>query len=171
MIGVGATSTSTTSWPTASSAATVARETQAPLGRVSRPSTTAPLGSSAACAEATRSTTSGVSRSPTIPRTPDADTIRPSSGSWEAEEVGSADPPALPDVIGAVRRWVVKSGAGERNRTADLRITSALLYQLSYTSPASKPRRAAATNVKYGATPQNRTADTHIFSVVLYQLS
>ena len=29
-------------------------------------------------------------------------------------------------------------GAGERNRTADLRITSALLYLLSYTSPWSQ---------------------------------
>lgn len=27
----------------------------------------------------------------------------------------------------------VRSGAGERSRTLDLRITSALLYQLSYT--------------------------------------
>jgi hypothetical protein len=30
-------------------------------------------------------------------------------------------------------------GAGERNRTLDLRITSALLYQLSYTGPATRP--------------------------------
>ena len=29
-----------------------------------------------------------------------------------------------------------KSGAGERNRTVDLRITNALLYQLSYTGAA-----------------------------------
>lgn len=27
-----------------------------------------------------------------------------------------------------------KNGAGERNRTSDLRVTSALLYQLSYSS-------------------------------------
>ncbi len=27
----------------------------------------------------------------------------------------------------------MNTGAGERNRTADLRVTSALLYQLSYT--------------------------------------
>ena len=34
---------------------------------------------------------------------------------------------------------VVTPGAGERSRTADLRITSALLYQLSYTSSPTPP--------------------------------
>jgi hypothetical protein len=33
---------------------------------------------------------------------------------------------------------VFLSGAGERNRTADLRVTSALLYQLSYTGFQNK---------------------------------
>ena len=66
------------------------------------------------------------------------------------------------------------SGAGERNRTADLRITSALLYQLSYTSLEFESREALPWGIltkMNGATPQNRTADTRIFSAVLYQLS
>ena len=51
------------------------------------------------------------------------------------------------------------SGAGERNRTHNLLITSQLLYQLSYTSLIS------------GASERNRTTDTGIFSPLLYQLS
>ena len=35
-------------------------------------------------------------------------------------------------------------GAGERNRTADLRVTSALLYQLSYTGAEPKLYRLGA---------------------------
>ena len=65
----------------------------------------------------------------------------------------------------------LEHGAGERNRTADLRITSALLYQLSYTSSPCGPRAVARGGIESGATPQNRTADTRIFSAVLYQLS
>jgi hypothetical protein len=34
-------------------------------------------------------------------------------------------------------------GAGEKSRTPDLRITNALLYQLSYTGEKGRPRRAA----------------------------
>ena len=33
--------------------------------------------------------------------------------------------------------WAVSTGAGEESRTPDLRITNALLYQLSYTGTAS----------------------------------
>ncbi len=47
-----------------------------------------------------------------------------------------------------------------RNRTADLLITSEMLYQLSYTSSEAS-----------GAWGRNRTTDTMIFSHVLYQLS
>ena len=38
------------------------------------------------------------------------------------------------------------NGAGEKSRTPDLRITNALLYQLSYTGVvfADRPRRQAA---------------------------
>lgn len=38
------------------------------------------------------------------------------------------DNPILHDQYGRIKR-----GAGNRNRTCDLRVTSALLYQLSYT--------------------------------------
>jgi hypothetical protein len=34
-----------------------------------------------------------------------------------------------------------KNGAGERNRTSDLRVTSALLYQLSYSSKSGSDYR------------------------------
>ena len=33
----------------------------------------------------------------------------------------------------------MKYGAGDQNRTDDLRITSALLYQLSYASSSNEP--------------------------------
>ena len=109
--------------------------------------------------------------------------MSPSSGS-DAGDVGARDPAAPPDPGDAANRscfievWPKigvgrpVNGAGERNRTADLRITSALLYQLSYTSTESEPRipRMAARQ-NDGATPQNRTGDTVIFSHVLYQLS
>ena len=65
-------------------------------------------------------------------------------------------------------------GAGERIRTADPVITSDVLYQLSYTSPALHPdprRESGRPEKQDGATPQNRTGDTAIFSRVLYQLS
>jgi hypothetical protein len=46
-------------------------------------------------------------------------------------------------------RWVraMESGAGEESRTPDLRITNALLYQLSYTGgqPASLAERPVLT--------------------------
>ena len=51
-----------------------------------------------------------------------------------------------------------------RTRTADLLITSELLYQLSYTS-------SWIFSHKSGAWGRNRTTDTMIFSHVLYQLS
>ena len=51
-----------------------------------------------------------------------------------------------------------------RTRTADLLITSELLYQLSYTSSGKSSRNS-------GAWGRNRTTDTMIFSHVLYQLS
>ena len=49
-----------------------------------------------------------------------------------------------------------------RTRTADLLITSELLYQLSYTGSGSGIG---------GAWGRSRTTDTMIFSHVLYQLS
>ena len=51
------------------------------------------------------------------------------------------------------------SGAGEKNRTPNLLITSQLLCLLSYTS------------IFNGASERNRTTDTGIFSPLLYQLS
>ena len=59
------------------------------------------------------------------------------------------------------------SGAGERNRTVDLRITNALLYQLSYTggwfaidNGFSKPRRPLSTAQECSSmTGQNRGDD------------
>src|SRR5258705_11935690 len=102
-----------------------ARITQAPLGRESRPTTIGPGPRSEAWAAVTRGTISGVKRSPTIPRTPDGDTIRPSSGSGGMEAV-VAEPP--------------KSGTGERNQTGYLRITSAWLSRRGYTSQEAKAR-------------------------------
>ena len=55
---------------------------------------------------------------------------------------------------------VLRNGADGRTRTADLRITSAPLYRLSYAGLQEN-----------GAAGQNRTADTRIFSPVLYRLS
>ncbi len=52
-----------------------------------------------------------------------------------------------------------------RTRTADLLITSELLYQLSYTSSSKNRARTC------GAWGRNRTTDTMIFNHVLYQLS
>ncbi len=52
-----------------------------------------------------------------------------------------------------------------RTRTADLLITSELLYQLSYTSSWIHLESGD------GAWGRNRTTDTMIFSHVLYQLS
>ena len=54
---------------------------------------------------------------------------------------------------------IMQSGAGERNWTPNLLITSQLLYQLSYTSLIN------------GASERNRTTDTGIFSPLLYRLS
>ena len=51
-----------------------------------------------------------------------------------------------------------------RGRTADLLITSEMLYQLSYTSSQEKSNKS-------GAWGRNRTTDTMIFNHVLYQLS
>ena len=59
-----------------------------------------------------------------------------------------------------------RDGATERIRTADLLITSELLYQLSY---GGSRRRAA--EPWHGAWGRNRTADTGIFSPLLYHLS
>ena len=71
-----------------------------------------------------------------------------------------------------------------RTRTADLLITSELLYQLSYTSSwkiiiypglfcslRSQRLAGAIIRVDSGAWGRNRTTDTMIFSHVLYQLS
>ncbi len=91
-------------------------------------------------------------------RGPEPDAAAPSG----AQAAGGTEPHGAQAPVGVSRAG--QDGAGERNRTADLRITSALLYQLSYTSP-SLPDSTA------GATPRNRTADTQIFSLVLYQLS
>ena len=49
-------------------------------------------------------------------------------------------------------------GAGDRSRTYDLRITNALLYQLSYTGIL-------------GAAEESRTLDLYLGKVSLYQLS
>ena len=53
--------------------------------------------------------------------------------------------------MGGPARWraLVEVGAGEESRTPDLRITNALLYQLSYTGVArlaSTNRRSAHSN-------------------------
>ena len=57
-------------------------------------------------------------------------------------------------------------GATERIRTADLLITSELLYQLSYGGS-----RGPIVEPGCGAWGRNRTADTGIFSPLLYHLS
>ena len=57
-------------------------------------------------------------------------------------------------------------GATERIRTADLLITSELLYQLSYGGSREGPAEP-----RRGAWGRNRTADTGIFSPLLYHLS
>ena len=49
----------------------------------------------------------------------------------------------------------VSSGAGERNRTSDLRITNALLYQLSYTGV---PRRLTIFSVFRNRCPSRQDA-------------
>ncbi len=50
------------------------------------------------------------------------------------------------------------AGADDRSRTGDLRITNALLYQLSYTGIL-------------GAAEESRTLDLYLGKVSLYQLS
>ena len=47
----------------------------------------------------------------------------------------------------------VKTGAGERSRTLDLRITNALLYQLSYTGIDAKLRDARDLLQRYPSKP------------------
>ncbi|MEN9358021.1 MAG: hypothetical protein RL695_2192 [Pseudomonadota bacterium] len=47
------------------------------------------------------------------------------------------------------------SGAGEKSRTPDLRITNALLYQLSYTGTCCKKARIIATR-RTGINPLRR---------------
>ena len=59
-------------------------------------------------------------------------------------------------------------GAGDRNRTYNLLITSQLLCQLSHTS---MDRNFRIENKNIGASRRNRTIDTRIFSPLLYRLS
>src|SRR5262249_22857271 len=155
-------------WPVARIAAIAARETQAPLGRESRPTTMGPGEASEPCAPAKRTTTSGVSDWPTMPRIPDGLTMSPRGKSALVRSVILEDLLEFPRCRGpSIRPGRPESGAGDRNRTGDPVITSDVLYQLSYTSPRSVPRGGRGGRPeRSGATPQNRTADTHIFSVV-----
>ena len=78
------------------------------------------------------------------------------------------------------------NGAGDRNRTNNLLITSQLLYLLSYTSiDKTKTTQKNVLHIMgglnvlflclmkigFGAAGRNRTTDTGIFSPLLYRLS
>lgn len=43
---------------------------------------------------------------------------------------------SMPNYVGKIKIYVLKAGAPGRNRTADLRFTKPLLYQLSYKGTA-----------------------------------
>ncbi len=56
-----------------------------------------------------------------------------------------------------VRQVIEKNGAGERNRTSDLRFTKPLLYRLSYAGVTAKDQNAHPAN---SASPPNLRVST-----------
>ena len=75
-------------------------------------------------------------------------------------------------VLYPIELWAGKEGgAGERNRTSDLRVTSALLYQLSYTGNLINGIGAVASVLKFKAAPGVRTRRIRLAPLCVLRLT